>query len=424
MQEVLLLVGCSLLGAAIGCLTGLIPGLHVNTMALLLLSLSGLLAGALSAGGADGLLLVAVMVAAASMVHTFVNIIPATFLGAPEEDTALVLLPAHALLREGRGYEAVRLSAAGSATAVGLGFLLLIPFRLLMGPPLNGYELMMDIVPWVLVAVAIVIIGTEKSARHVVLAAGVFALAGVFGMLLETVPVTSPLRLPGSLLFPALVGLFGVPTLLQAMHSSPLPEQQIEEGAGKDDYGLPETGRGVLAGSLASVLPGVTAAVGTILALVGRKRFRREHVVVTLSAVNTATAFFVLAVLFVAGRARSGTALVMMDLVTLETWSEMLPPSACCLTFMAVLMAAIVGFYATLYMGKWAAVHITALPYPLLAKISLGIIVLLVILFTFWQGLLVLLVGTIIGLLCLEVQVRRSVLMGVLIVPIVVSYLV
>ncbi|MDD5778445.1 MAG: tripartite tricarboxylate transporter permease, partial [Candidatus Thermoplasmatota archaeon] len=286
MPGLLLLAGCALLGAAIGCLTGLIPGLHVNTMALLLLSLSGVLAGVLPDGDAGGLLLVAVTVAAASMVHTFVNIIPATFLGAPEEGTALVLLPAHALLREGRGYEAVRLSAAGSAAAVGLGFLLLIPFRLLMGPPLNGYSLMMDVVPWVLVAVALVMVGTEKSPRHVALAAGVFLLAGIYGLLLDAVPVSSPLNLPGSLLFPALVGLFGVPTLLHAMRSGPLPEQQAGEAGAEVECGLPETGRGVLAGSLVSVLPGVTAAVGTILALTGSKTWSRERVVVALSAVN------------------------------------------------------------------------------------------------------------------------------------------
>ncbi|MGC9554173.1 MAG: tripartite tricarboxylate transporter permease [Thermoplasmatota archaeon] len=422
MPGLLLLAGCALLGAAIGCLTGLIPGLHVNTMALLLLSLSGVLAGVLG-GGAGGLLLVAVTVAAASMVHTFVNIIPATFLGAPEEDTALVLLPAHVLLREGRGYEAVRLSAAGSAAAVGLGFLLLIPFRLLMGPPLNGYSLMIDVVPWVLVAVALVMVGTEKSPRHVALAAGVFLLAGIYGLLLDAVPVSSPFNLPGSLLFPALVGLFGVPTLLHAMRSGPLPEQQAGEAGAEVECGLPETGRGVLAGSLVSVLPGVTAAVGTILALTGSKTWSRERVVVALSAVNTATAFFVLAVLFITGQARSGTAMVMRELVTVETWSGMLPPPACCLALAAVMVAAVVGFYVTLYLGRWAASRVTALPYPLLATASLAFILLLVVLFTFWQGVLVLLVGAVVGLLCLEVRVRRSALMGVLMVPIVVSYL-
>jgi len=40
---------------------------------------------------------------------------PSIFLGAPEADTALAVLPGHALLMEGRGEEAVRLSAIGSA---------------------------------------------------------------------------------------------------------------------------------------------------------------------------------------------------------------------------------------------------------------------------------------------------------------------
>ena len=46
------------------------------------------------------LVLVASTILAASVSHTFLSFIPAAFIGAPEGDTALCLLPAHRLLLE------------------------------------------------------------------------------------------------------------------------------------------------------------------------------------------------------------------------------------------------------------------------------------------------------------------------------------
>ncbi|RJS70734.1 hypothetical protein CW714_06865, partial [Methanophagales archaeon] len=51
-------------------------------------------------------------------VYKYIKTIPAAFVGAPEADTALSLLPAHRLLLEGRAYEATVLSAIGSFGAV------------------------------------------------------------------------------------------------------------------------------------------------------------------------------------------------------------------------------------------------------------------------------------------------------------------
>ncbi|MBN2603476.1 MAG: tripartite tricarboxylate transporter permease, partial [Candidatus Thermoplasmatota archaeon] len=113
MIDLLLVLLFSFLGVLTGIATGLLPGLHVNNIALILLSMSGSVVLSLSFlvnyGISENfiLLLLCVYIITTSLSHTFHDTIPTTFLGAPEEDTALSVLPAHSLLLEGKGFEAV-----------------------------------------------------------------------------------------------------------------------------------------------------------------------------------------------------------------------------------------------------------------------------------------------------------------------------
>ncbi|MEA1957159.1 MAG: tripartite tricarboxylate transporter permease, partial [Euryarchaeota archaeon] len=134
-SPLLLLVAFSMLGVLLGTITGLVPGFHPNNVAFILLAISPAILAKLHFLNAlvvhsetTILVLVASIILAASVAHTFLNFIPAAFIGAPEGDTALCVLPAHQLLLEGRAYEATVLSATGSFGAVVFSFLLLVPF--------------------------------------------------------------------------------------------------------------------------------------------------------------------------------------------------------------------------------------------------------------------------------------------------------
>ena len=106
-----ILVGV-LLGVVLGTVSGILPGIHANTLAGTLLSLQAALLPVI------GPLALAATMFAALITHTFVDAIPTTFLGIPDADTALAVLPAHALCLEGSGEEAVRIAALGSACAM------------------------------------------------------------------------------------------------------------------------------------------------------------------------------------------------------------------------------------------------------------------------------------------------------------------
>jgi len=153
MNEIILIMIFALFGAFFGCLTGLIPGMHVNTVALILLSLTPMLP--------FPAIIVCVIIVSTCIAHSFVNLIPGTFLGAPDEN-ALSALPAHKMLLEGRGYQAVFLSAVGSFGAIVFGFIFVFPYKFIFGSPLNLYLALKNSMVFILIFISALLIYSEN----------------------------------------------------------------------------------------------------------------------------------------------------------------------------------------------------------------------------------------------------------------------
>jgi len=442
----LLVVLFCVLGVLTGIATGLLPGLHVNNIALILLSLSGAIIAAFSFLFEYGiseefiLVLICVFIISTSISHTFHDVIPSTFLGAPDEDMALSVLPAHSLLLEGKGYEAVALSAMGSYGAILFCFFLLYPIRFIIGAPLFFYETLREIMFFVLVAISILMIGTEKtkiddfgkkgitpSVMGMLFALFVFFLSGIFGIVIFEVPIDSPIGLSSPVLFPALAGLFGTPTLLTSLMTKPvIPKQNIEtlllDKKTKESSALSVV-TGSFGGILVSIVPGITSATGTVLAMNARGESSKRQTIVTLSAVNTACAFSVVAVMFIILRSRSGATLAAMELMSVPEWTTILMPANLAYLLIALLLGGTLSYFLTLKVGKIFAKHFANVPYALIVKLTITLVVILVFLFTGVIGILILVVATFIGLLPVEWGVRRSHCMGVLLIPIILYFL-
>ncbi|MFO8052202.1 MAG: tripartite tricarboxylate transporter permease [Thermoplasmatota archaeon] len=447
MIDILLLLVCaSLIGTGLGVITGLIPGLHVNNVAIVMLSLSPLAASLLSdILGMSSLLtflLVASSIVATSMAHTFLDFIPSTFLGAPEAETALSVLPAHGMLLEGQGYKAIFYSAFGSFGAVIAGCILLLPYKLVVNEPLNGYELLKEVIGFVLVGVVVLMLVTEtKKVRYIpirekrgsigwsegafsrtlgVLSAFVlFLVAGILGLIILDLPVSSPFGLPSTVLFPALSGLFGTSTLLESLRGgATVPKQSIDtpEIDLKDAASSITTGG--IAGSVVGFLPGMSGGVATVIAMIFRKDPKPSSVIMTLSAINTANSFFVLAALFLILRPRSGAAIVVDELIVVNAWNSALPPMELTLLMLSALIASSLGFFLTLLLGRKLANILPRLPYSKLAMGIIFLITVMVFLFTGPTGILVLVVSTSIGMIAPLTGLRRSHAMGVLLLPV------
>jgi len=447
MDTLLLIVSASIVGTLFGVFTGLIPGLHVNNVAILLLSVSPLivesLEGALHLDEGVVLLMVSSSIVATSMTHTFLDFIPSTFLGAPEPETALSVLPAHGMLLEGRGYRAIFLSAAGSFGAVMFGCLLLVPFRLMINEPVNLYQILKEYMVWVLMGVVVLMLVTETAeipyrrekdengravwrkgllSRTMGVAAAflLFLLSGCLGAAALNMPVSSPFGLPATALFPLLSGLFGTSTLLESLRGgASVPEQHREQVSLDPGEAGGAIAMGSTAGSLVGFLPGMSGGVATVIAMMCKKEPKPSFVILTLSAINTANSFFVLSALFLILRPRSGAAIVVNELIDAVEWNGIIPPPDLVLLLISVLIASCAGFFLTTFLGGRFANLIPRIPYDKLVIGIIGLIVVMVFAFTGLLGLLMLSVSTAVGMIAPNIGIRRSHAMGVLLLPVI-----
>lgn len=162
----------AIIGTGAGILTGLLPSLHVNTVAALvivfqssLISFTLFMFGWANPSEEEILIIVSSLIVGNVITHTFLDFIPSVYLGAPEAETALSVLPGHQMLLKGRGYEAIKLSALGSFASVFLSLILILPIRILMGSPAFAYEKLRWAIYLILLLVASLLILSEKARR-------------------------------------------------------------------------------------------------------------------------------------------------------------------------------------------------------------------------------------------------------------------
>ena len=167
-QVILCALLFSLAGSALGICSGMVPGLHVNTLSLMLVSAFPLLEPAVvslcaqfSVEALLAPLLLCCTIVSAAVTHSFLDFLPSLFLGVPEEGTVISVLPGHRLLLEGKAMDAVRCAALGSLLGALSGILLVVPLEIAMAPPINAEAMISRAVPFVLVIVSVVLVLSE-----------------------------------------------------------------------------------------------------------------------------------------------------------------------------------------------------------------------------------------------------------------------
>lgn len=437
----------ALLGSLVGIGTGLLPGVHMNNVALIAVAVWPSLSVPLAAfAGADAILLLVAMLAAASVAHGIASLLPSVFLGAPDSDTALSVLPGHRLLAQGRGYEAVVLGTTGAMLAVVLALAFLLPFRLLLGSPVDAYDRVRPVMPFLLLFLVALLVATEArgdedpraACRRRLAAIGILLVSGLLGMIVLEPGFLSrtwrPIPFGGEslVLFPLFTGLFGLPTLVLSMGTrARLPPQDLGPPAPLPDW---RRTRGLLSGTLAgaavSWFPGLGGANATVIAqlLAGGEpraddaQADREFLFAA-SAANAATSVFTFATLFVILRARSGVAAA-VDLLAggVSPWDPLGQfPTLFAAILLAVTVSAAIAGTATVRLARPFALFAGRVRYGRLAKGVASALVAGVFLFTGPVGLLVLGTAAALGLVPPLVGVRRVHLMGCLLLPLLLS---
>ena len=424
-----------LLGLGTGAATGLAPGLHVNNVAAVVLatraSWVALVLGPWSTSDPATLgLLLSCYLLATAVSHGIFDFVPSVFLGAPTEETALSILPGHRMLLQGEGPRAVALAARGAVLGTAMAAAALLPLRWLLGEPVGLAEAFR---PWTwlfLAAMLAAMLATEIRGRRrrlqrLLRAAWVQLIAGLLGFVV--LRGASGLD-PNAALFPLFSGLFGLPTLVLALWTRPgeIPEQKLDP---LGPLGIPEAGqaaRGALAGAAVSWLPGLSGGAAATLASMGTSRkLPPSGFMVILGAVSSSTAVLSVAVLFMIGRARSGTAAAVRDLLGSPAgWPSVgAIPVAVLWLALASVIAAVLAAPLAAALARGLGPRWSRLDPRLLSGVTLVALGGLILLACGPLGGAVAAIACVVGLVPVRAGVRRIQLMASLLVPVLAGYL-
>ena len=388
----------TLLGVLLGTISGLIPGVHVNTLAGTLLGAQVLLLDVL------GPLALAGTLFAALITHAFVESVPSTFLGIPDADTSLSVLPAHALCLEGNGEEAVRTAALGSACAM----VIAVPLSVLCFLFLPALQPFFD---WGIGILIIAVIGYMiVMSESPGWALAIFSVSGLLGAFTLHYAFLGWHTIGGetAVLMPLLTGLFGISVLLVAAQGA-LPAQHFL-GLRVDAKTIAKSSAlGTLAGIAVGWLPGLSTATanGALASIIGYEKDRRAYILAT-SAANTANAFIGLAALFALSRMRNGVMVALAEL-PLPSMSELA---------VAGVLAACLAYILTVGLSRSAG-RLNGINGRLLNRAVILFVVGLCIVLTGPFGLVVLILATILGLVPHLANVSRVYCMGAIMVPVI-----
>jgi putative membrane protein len=407
-----LILAC-IIGILCGAITGLIPGIHVNTVGAFIFASSSFLLATYSPE------VLCVFLISLAISHALLEFIPSMFLGVPEEGTVLSVLPGHQLILEGRGKEAVRLAAVGGFGAI-LVTVLLLPIFIMILPGVYG-----QIKPYIWILLVIIVIfmfiRLNSNLKSFSWSVVLFLFSGIMGYIMLNSPISSNVSL-----LCVFTGLFGVSTLAYSLqqHSFVPTQNRFHHFKINSDI-LRGIFAGGIAGSILGFLPGFGPAQGSLIAqelIGGGTENNNESFITAVSGVNTADTLFSLVMIFLIGNPRSGIAVYVKNILENFDFNHLI------FFVFTALTAVSISVFLCLKLGDIVSESIERINYRKLSWIVITFMSLLVIGFSLWYHaniffmLLVYVTAIALGLLPHYLGVNKSNLMGVLIVPAIVIY--
>ncbi len=210
-----------------------------------------------------------------------------------------------------------------------------------------------------------------------------------------------------------------------------IPAQTVDEGPLELETWrkVRSVSTATLAGGFVGIFPGVSGASATILAKLaaggepGGRRDTEEserEFMVALGGVNTAAALFSILSLFIILRVRSGAAAA-VDAVAasaIHPWEPLWNvPLAATVILASIVVASLVAYPLTLWIGRYFARNFSRIPYRRLVQAVMVFLLVMVVLLAGALGLVILATATAIGLLPPLLGVKRVHLMGCLLLP-------
>lgn len=384
-----------ILGIVLGIFTGLTPGIHTNLIGIFIISISNFFIFI-------NYIYLIVVITAMSITHTFIDFIPSIFLGCPDTDTELGVLPGHRFLKKGLGYEAIYLTCYGSIAAIFILIIISFPSIFLIQKIQNHIQ---RIIPFLLIIISLILIISDNKKLKSLF---IFLIAGILGLcVLNLENLKEPL-------LPLLTGLFGSSNLLLSIKNKiEIPQQKITKP--KINSIRPFIGA-LIASPFCSFLPGLGSGQAAIIGNSFTKNNQRNFLVL-LGATNTLVMGFSFISLYAISKTRTGTASAILEI------SKNISPQLLTLILTITFISGIISFFLTIFLAEKISFKINKINYT---KLSFATIILLLIVVFFisgFLGIIILIISTLTGIYAIESKTRRTNMMGCLIIPTIILYL-
>lgn len=410
-----LVIAC-FIGISIGTVTGMIPGIHVNTAGAILFASSTFLLTFLSPE------FLCVLMVAMSIAHALIEFVPSMLLGVPQEGTATSILPGHRMVLQGRSKEVIRIVSVGGFGAIIVTILMLPIFSVAL-PFLHDLS---KPYTWIILLVASVYLtySLTGTVRDFLWSMLLFTLSGILGWIIFQTPVSS-----GVSLMCTFSGLFGISTILFSLNdSSAIPHQNPFYELNLDFNKFKSIFAGGITGAILGFLPGFGPAQGTVIAQAASGANDNDdddtvNFLLATSGLNVSDCLFSLIAIYIIGNPRSGIAVYMSYLISEMSLNHL------AIFIFASLIAVSVSLVLSLKLGDSFSRLMGGVDYK---KLSVGVILLQIVIlyiFIFYYGApfgymtLALITSTALGMLPHYLGIGKSHLMGVLIIPAIVIYM-
>lgn len=410
-----LVIAC-FIGIGIGTITGMIPGIHVNTAGAILFASSTFLLTILSPE------FLCVLMVAMSIAHALIEFVPSMLLGVPQEGTATSILPGHRMVLQGRSKEVIRIVSVGGFGAI-IVTILMLPIFAIALPILHDATKPFT---WMILLFASVYLTYKltSTTRDFIWSLLLFVLSGILGWITFQTPISS-----GVSLMCTFSGLFGISTILFSLNdSSTIPHQNPFYELDLDFNKFKSIFAGGITGAILGFLPGFGPAQGTVIAQAASGANDNDdddtvNFLLATSGLNVSDCLFSLIAIYIIGNPRSGIAVYMSYLISEMTLNHL------AIFIFASLIAVSVSLVLSLKLGDSFSRLMSGVDYK---KLSIGVIllqILILYIFIFYYKApfgymtLALITSTAMGMLPHYIGVGKSHLMGVLIIPAIVIYM-
>lgn len=400
------------LGIFFGVISGITPGLHVNTIGIIIFSISDEILKYTNP------LTLCTFLVSISICHAMIEFIPSLLLGIPEEDTILSIQPGHRLLFKGKGKEAIRLISFGGYFSI-IILILLMPILMIILPLI--YNILKNFIGYLLLITMVILLfffnKKEKRLQNILL----FLISGILGLFVLTSNVGNNLGL-----LALLSGLFSISNLLYSLNSkSKIPPQDEDKTIIFNNRIKRSILAGSISGCILGLLPGLGPAQGTIIAQIAtfNKNISSEEFLVTNSGVNISDTLFSLIAIYLINNPRSAISVYIQNLMPNIDLTKII-------FFILISLTSVsIATILSMKLGDFMIENMTKIDYKKINITIIIIISLIIIIFTIstngclYYVLLCYITSTSLGFITNTLDLNKSCLMGVLIVPSIITYL-